>query len=632
MLATEGRLDGTAGTARGRRAGRGLLAIPAMPTVLAVAAALALSFAGIASHSLWTPDEPRDAAIGKAMWRSGDFVVPRLNGQPFLEKPPLAWWAQVAVYELLGASDATARVPSALFAALTLLVTWALGRRLGGEHAGWLAAGALAGTFEYAETMHRAIVDPPMVLAVALAWFGFVLLLEEGGGAEGALGVATEGRGMERRRSPYLPREGHWMVALAATFAFLAKGVGAIGLALGPPVLVLVAAAAWPADRRARLAGVVRLLVSLALVGVPVLAALALPWAVALLREGGWPMLRECLVGNTIGRFFATAAGEAYGHREPSWYYLPAGAVSLLPWTLALPAVARRQLAAPGERAGRLLFGCFVAGTVILSLAASKRSLYLVPLMPGLAVSIGLWLDGLDGGWQERLGRQGRWRRWGSWDRVTALALLGLAALLPLVLWAAAMAAAHGAVRGIPVAPLRASLTAGRLATAGVAAAVAAALLLARLVRHLRAGSMPSGAWLVVPFVGIMLVYQTAVKAAIEPLKGPHELTAAVARLDPGGGPVAAYRPSETTRGIESFDLDRAVEPLDTPAELEALLARRRQARVVLSVADLRALPAEARRRLCILYDESATKASPFVIAGPCGSAGDPAWPPAPPG
>jgi 4-amino-4-deoxy-L-arabinose transferase-like glycosyltransferase len=52
-----------------------------------------VSFVGI-SNELWTPDEPRDAAIGRAMWESGDWIIPRLNGAPFLEKPPFYWWVQ----------------------------------------------------------------------------------------------------------------------------------------------------------------------------------------------------------------------------------------------------------------------------------------------------------------------------------------------------------------------------------------------------------------------------------------------------------------------------------------------------------------------------------------------------------
>src|SRR5262249_48386530 len=84
------------------------------------------------------------------------------------EKPPLAWWAQAAAYRLLGVSDTAARVPSAVFAALTLVVTFHLARRLGGStRAGWLAAGAPGSTIEMSEDMRRAVGGPPPVLAGA---------------------------------------------------------------------------------------------------------------------------------------------------------------------------------------------------------------------------------------------------------------------------------------------------------------------------------------------------------------------------------------------------------------------------------------------------------------------------------
>lgn len=712
------------------RAGR---AVPAWLSGLsglagAALVAAAVSFAGIGSHSLWTPDEPRDAAIGKAMWASGDLVVPRLNGRPFLEKPPLAWWAQAAAFRVLGVSDAAARVPSALFATLTLLIVFALGRRLGGPRAGWLAAGALASTVEFAEDMGRAIVDPALVLMVALAHAGFAVLVTSRAWTVTAGDVPPAVR--RERRGAYL------LISLAVPLAFLAKGIVGIGLALGPPVLYLLAAAfrnaasgasadaAVPAGRGSdgeggeahgsapdgrvpgeaaareklpgedtgsaatetrRLRETVRLLAPLALLGVPLFAAIVLPWVLALLREGGWAALRECLVGNTVGRLLATEAGRAYGHRQPFWYYLPAGAAALLPWTLALPAMLRGGGArpprksqtvsleqVPGERAGAarrggppgeplpamasapavpfasvaptlasasdaplasaqpavasapavprlvpavplltaergrgLLIAAFFIGVLLLSLAASKRSLYLVPLLPAIAVPIGLWLDGLGSGGGPRP----------RWDRPTALLLLGLAALLPAAIWTAAWAAARGVFHAFPAAPLRAELTGGRLAGGGAAAAVATALLLLVLVRHLRAGTTPIGPWLVLPFLAIGLVYQTAVKAAIDPLKNPHDLTAAIARLDPGTGPVAAYRPSETALGIVELDLGRRVEAIAGPAELAALLGARPEGMLFLSLQDWRRLPAPLRARLRIVYDETPTKASPYAIA-----------------
>ncbi len=622
----------------------------------AALAAAAVSFAGIGSHSLWTPDEPRDAAVGKAMWASGNLVVPRLNGRPFLEKPPLAWWAQAAGYQVLGVSDATARVTPALFGTLTLLVTFALGRRLGGTRAGWLAAGALASTAEFSEDMGRAIVDPALVLMVTLAYAGFVVLVTPRP-RETPGGEPPPGKRAVLERSPgeraVLERSGAGaragatlLIALAVPLAFLAKGVVGIGLALAPPLLFLLLAAAGAAGRegaagRGGAAGLwhgwrdtARLLAPLALVGVPLFAAIVLPWAVALLREGGWAAVRECLVGNTVGRLLSTAAGRAYGHRQPFWYYLPAGAAALLPWTLALPAMLRGGGGISAGRAGadraeaeravadravadrtgnetgrRLLLAAFFIGLLLLSLAASKRALYLVPLLPALAVPVGLWLDRLSLGSEEPSGSR--------WDRQTALLLLALAALLPAALWIGAWEAARGAFRGFPAAPLRAELTSGRLAVAGVVAAAGAALLLLRFARHLRAGTTPAGPWLVVPYLALALVYQTAVKAAVDPLKNLHDLTAAIARLDPGPGPVAAYRPSETTAGIVNFDLDRTVLPLTTPDEVAAYLATHPHGRLVLSLDAWRHLPASPRAGLRLLYDETPAKASPYVIAAP---------------
>ena len=55
---------------------------------LAVAAFFLLFF-GLGSVGLMGPDEPRYAQVAREMARSGDYITPRLTGQPWLEKPPL---------------------------------------------------------------------------------------------------------------------------------------------------------------------------------------------------------------------------------------------------------------------------------------------------------------------------------------------------------------------------------------------------------------------------------------------------------------------------------------------------------------------------------------------------------------
>ncbi|MBV9936932.1 MAG: hypothetical protein JO150_00390, partial [Acidobacteriaceae bacterium] len=60
-------------------------------------AALAIAIAVLYLYNLdgvgiLGPDEPRYAAIGRAMAQTGDWITPKLWGQPWFEKPPLLYW------------------------------------------------------------------------------------------------------------------------------------------------------------------------------------------------------------------------------------------------------------------------------------------------------------------------------------------------------------------------------------------------------------------------------------------------------------------------------------------------------------------------------------------------------------
>jgi len=86
------------------------------------------------------PDEPRYAEIPREMLASGDFVVPRLNGVPYFEKPPLLYWTNAASLAVLGENPFAARLPTRLAGIGTaLLVLFGVGR-LWGQRAGMLAA------------------------------------------------------------------------------------------------------------------------------------------------------------------------------------------------------------------------------------------------------------------------------------------------------------------------------------------------------------------------------------------------------------------------------------------------------------------------------------------------------------
>src|SRR6202158_3127681 len=78
-------------------------AVPATQRVAYLSALFGLLLLGLlgCNRGLWTPDEPREAEISREMALS-PAVIPTLNGQRFIEKPPLYYWLVAAVYRLTG--------------------------------------------------------------------------------------------------------------------------------------------------------------------------------------------------------------------------------------------------------------------------------------------------------------------------------------------------------------------------------------------------------------------------------------------------------------------------------------------------------------------------------------------------
>ena len=81
-------------------------------------------------------DEPRFAEASREMRQSGDYLVPRLNGEYRFDKPPLIYWCQVLSFDGLGENDFAARFPSVIFAALVSVATWMFASRIFGPRVG----------------------------------------------------------------------------------------------------------------------------------------------------------------------------------------------------------------------------------------------------------------------------------------------------------------------------------------------------------------------------------------------------------------------------------------------------------------------------------------------------------------
>lgn len=331
----------------------------------AVVLLLVLSGIFVADHDAWPLDEPRVIELARS---AGAFerAVPLLGGEPFLEQPPLYYWAAGCAYAVVGETAAAARAVSSLFGVLTLAVTYAFAARLGGRRAGALSALSLGLSFEFFAVTHRIVVDP------ALAFF--------------VVGSACAShRGLTSERAWH--RAG-WMILAyaAASLAYLSKGVVGVGLS-GLGFLATVVALR---DARALLRAH---LWSAPLVFVAVTGA----YHYWVYQEAGVEGIRTVLVSNTLQR--AASVGGRPNHVRPFWFYLPLLPQSLLPTTpLFLAGLhrflsSRRALELPARRAYELPLLWLAAGVAVLSLATSKRELYLVPLLPAAAMVSGQWLD-----------------------------------------------------------------------------------------------------------------------------------------------------------------------------------------------------------------------------------------------
>jgi 4-amino-4-deoxy-L-arabinose transferase-like glycosyltransferase len=363
---------------------------PRRAALLLAAVAAALLLTGLGRAELFNPDEPREAELAREMLVSGDHVVPRLNGVPFLEKPPLFYWMVVPVLRLVGGpGEAAVRLVPALAGIASILVTFWFARHLLGDAVALLSGLVLLTAFEFFWVARRSMIDMPLTLAVLVACVALHRAL------------SSEVRG----RAGWLA-----LASAACAAALLLKGIVGAGL----PALALVA---WLAARRDP-RGLVRpgLVAAFALA----LAPIAL-WVMQLGARLGAAGVREFVLVNNVLRF---TGGAARGHDNPFWYYLPTLLADFAPWSLALPFALVAAIRAPGARREPVRDLCLwlLVPLLVLSVASTKRGLYLLPIYPPAAMLVAWWLvDGAAPG--ESPGRSRRVALWVLFGLIVALSL-----------------------------------------------------------------------------------------------------------------------------------------------------------------------------------------------------------------
>jgi 4-amino-4-deoxy-L-arabinose transferase-like glycosyltransferase len=343
-------------------------------TVWLVAAGIFLCLFGqLGAIGLTGPDEPRYAWIARAMAQTGDWITPRLYGQPWFEKPILYYWAAAAGFRLHLPAEWAARLPSA-FAALAAAIA-----------IGWLAAKHYGGG---AASLRSPVLLAPMILASSVAAIGFSragtpdMLF----GASITLAMASAATVFRRSESLRGAPQAASRLAGGDTLplflfggflglAVLAKGPAAIILAGGAIALWALATKQWRAALRAAHP-----------LAISAFCIVALPWYV-LCAWRNPDFLRIFIWRHNFERYLTPV----FHHPQPFWFFGPIVLVALLPWTVLLWPVANEGLRVWREKSWRnspgTFFACWAIFPVLFfSFSDSKLPSYILPAIPPLAL------------------------------------------------------------------------------------------------------------------------------------------------------------------------------------------------------------------------------------------------------
>lgn len=167
-------------------------ALKQLGLVLLCAAWVAL---GIAGHDPWKTEDATSIGVAAAMADSQDYVVPRLAGEPYVPRPPLAYIGGAVSIELFSPPlqvHNAARMVVALALALILIATAYASRELNGRAFRWLPVLILVGSVGFWDRAHVLSPELFMTLGVALGTWGLALALRRpvGGGLMLGAGIA----------------------------------------------------------------------------------------------------------------------------------------------------------------------------------------------------------------------------------------------------------------------------------------------------------------------------------------------------------------------------------------------------------------------------------------------------------
>src|SRR5579875_591328 len=330
---------------------------------------LVLYLPGIARIPPWDRDEAVYAQGTKEMIETGDFIRPRFHGKGFYKKPIGIYWLQAAMALAVNPSNRTRiwvyRIPSVAGALAAVLTTFWIGSKLFGNAVALLGASLLATSVVL--VVEAALASTDAVLLACVTW------------AQGCLAALY--LWPARCGTPPWGYAAQMWIALG--LGILVKGpviVGVVGL-------TVIALAVWerlgvdkPFSAEGRKVHLFER--SGWWWGIPLMAAIVMPWAIAIGRATHNEFYRESFFGD----IWPKLVGGQEGHFAPPGYYAASALITFWPGSLLAGAAVWNAFQRRTEPYERLLLAWLIPCWVAFELAPTKLPHYTLPTYPALAL------------------------------------------------------------------------------------------------------------------------------------------------------------------------------------------------------------------------------------------------------
>ncbi len=323
---------------------------------IVLAASVGVSFfMGLGNAPLFNKDECAFSEATREMMASGNYLMTYLNGEPRYDKPILIYWCQAASVAVFGLNEFALRLPSAIAAAIWVLITFLFTRKFWDLEKAFLAAFFLATAAQVSMIAKAAIADALLNCFLTSTMFCIYLYFETG-------------------KKKYI----------CLSFAMMALGT----LTKGPLAIVIPLGASFlfyflQKDLKRWFKAVFNP------VGILLFIAIAAPWYILVIRDQGMDYITGFFWEQNVKR-----VGSSMEHHGGSiFYYLPIVLLGVLPYTTLLLKSLRGVPTSFKTPITKYILVWFGFVFILVSLAGTKLPHYIIYGYPPLFILMALQAD-----------------------------------------------------------------------------------------------------------------------------------------------------------------------------------------------------------------------------------------------